>query len=146
VRLPQVLGLGFGLESLWKSWLWLVAALLLSGVGCVRCFLHPSPLLIMPRPSAYVCMSIRLSAPLQERLKELCEDLLGPARWDPSMLPGAAGGRPRCEACDWTPTLLGLDKRTMLAQLVIPALAQERLPLAKEVRVCCGVCRSVGCS
>lgn len=82
-----------------------------------------------------VCLSACLSAPLQERLKELCEDLLGPARWDPSMLPAAAGGRPGCEVCEWTPTLLGLDKRTMLAQLVIPALAQERLPLAKEVGV-----------
>lgn len=73
----------------------------------------------------------------QERLKELSEDLLGPARWDPSMLAGGSG-----PACGWMNTVIGLDKRTLLSQVVIPAMARERLSLAKEVGRGCslGVC------
>jgi hypothetical protein len=60
---------------------------------------------------------------LQERLRELSQDLLGPDRWDLGML----------SSCDWMPKLLGLDKRTMLSHIVVRVMAREGLPLAKTV-------------
>jgi hypothetical protein len=59
----------------------------------------------------------------QARLKELAQDLLGPERWSPSW--GASS--------PWAPSLMGLDKRALLARLVLPAIAQHRLGIAAHV-------------
>jgi hypothetical protein len=62
------------------------------------------------------------------RLHELCQDLLGPERWDPSMVGHA-----------WSPKVIGLEKRIMLDHLVIPTMAKEKLAMATQVGGCCMV-------
>lgn len=58
----------------------------------------------------------------QVRLQELCQDLLGPEHWDPSMVGHA-----------WSPRVLGLEKRTLLEHIVIPTMAKERLAMTTQV-------------
>lgn len=47
---------------------------------------------------------------------------------DSSMRAGDIG-----PGCDWLKIVVGLGKRTLLSQDVVPAMARERLSLAKEV-------------
>jgi hypothetical protein len=59
----------------------------------------------------------------------MCQDLLGPETWEPGMI-----------GCAWSSNILGvLDKRLLLKQVVIPAMAKEKMPLAKQVGK--GACR-----
>jgi hypothetical protein len=66
---------------------------------------------------------LRLLLLLQARLKELAQDLLGPERWAPSLGP----------ASPWVPSVMGLDKRRLLEQLVLPAMAAQSLSIAVTV-------------
>lgn len=61
---------------------------------------------------------------LQGRLKELSQDLLGPDRWTPDL-----GDVP------WCPQVLGLDKRWLLGEVVVPILARFGFRLSTEVRL-----------
>jgi hypothetical protein len=69
--------------------------------------------------------------PAQNRLRELAQDLLGPERWTPTAASSSA----------WSPSVLGLTKRDLLARLLVPAAAAEGLAMARWVRNQSADCR-----
>ena len=52
-------------------------------------------------------------------IRELCDELLGP-------LELAGDGDDAADGSGWSPRVLGLSKRSLLAEVVLPALATNR--------------------
>ena len=85
---------------------------------------HPLPQHTMCAAHHNTHTHTRAHAAAQNRLRELAQDLLGPERWTPTAASSSA----------WSPSVLGLTKRDLLARLLVPAAAAEGLAMARWVR------------